>query len=292
MNYPIDCQQELLVLKVHSREEYFRIWTEVEEHIARIAQGVAAIGHTQETWKIRGFCQVCEQEVDFLMDWMFSNHTIPNYRERLLCPTCGLNNRQRFAMFQIKQFLAKHSTRRHKLYLYEQVTPFYSFAKQFIPADVVGSEYLGFDKLPGEVVNGIRHEDAINLSFSDESFHVAVSNDVLEHVPDYQRAIQETCRVLTRPGIFIFTIPFHQDWLQSKPRAKIIDGHIENLLPEQFHGNPLSKQGSLVFHDFGWDLLEQCRCAGFSDAYVLMYHSLLHGYLGHGGQLLFVAEKI
>jgi hypothetical protein len=64
----------------------------------------------------------------------------------------------------------------------------------------------------------------------------------------------------------------------------------ESPAPE-YHENPLDPQGSLVFYNHGWDILERCRRAGFADAYLLGYWSLLYGYLGHGLQLVFVAER-
>ena len=74
-------------------------------------------------------------------------------------------------------------------------------------------------------------------------------------------------------------------------RAAVRDGEIVELLPPQYHENPVDPKGSLVFYDHGWDILERCRRAGFADAYLLGYWSLLYGYLGHGLQLIFVAER-
>jgi len=69
------------------------------------------------------------------------------------------------------------------------------------------------------------------------------------------------------------------------------NGELECLLPEQYHGNPVSEKGSLVFYDFGWDILESCKAAGFNDAYLLSYYSLFYGHIGGGLQMMFVAEK-
>ena len=73
-------------------------------------------------------------------------------------------------------------------------------------------------------------------------------------------------------------------------RARLTSNGIENLLPPQFHGNPISEEGSLVFYDFGWDLLHQFVSAGFSDALVEVYASKEYGHLG-GGQVVFKAVK-
>lgn len=53
-----------------------------------------------------------------------------------------------------------------------------------------------------------------------------------------------------------------------------------HLLPPQMHYNPISRQGSLVFCDFGWELLAHCRAVGFADSALMLYWSLAEGHLG------------
>jgi len=45
---------------------------------------------------------------------------------------------------------------------------------------------------------------AVTLPFSDQSFDIVACCDVLEHIPDWRSAIQETSRVLKPNGIFLF----------------------------------------------------------------------------------------
>lgn len=66
---------------------------------------------------------------------------------------------------------------------------------------------------------------------------------------------------------------------------------ITHLLPEQCYSNPVSEKGSLVFYNFGWDILAILKAAEFGDAYMVSYYSHFLGYLGYGLQFLFVAEK-
>ena len=47
-------------------------------------------------------------------------------------------------------------------------------------------------------------------------------------------------------------------------RAVIRDGEIHHLLPPEYHGDPLSAEGCLCFYDFGWELLEDLRAAGWA----------------------------
>ncbi|MGD0281184.1 MAG: class I SAM-dependent methyltransferase [Dissulfurispiraceae bacterium] len=242
------------------------------------------------SWNLIGFCRPCEKASRFLVDWQYSDKTIPNFRERCVCEHCGLNNRQRFMLSYLADCL-KHDSNVSDIFAYEQVTAFYRFlTTKLQDINVVGSEYLGFDKIGGDVFDGIRHEDAVDLSFVDHSFDFIVSNDVFEHVPDILKAFAEAFRVLKPQGKLLFTIPFYYNSEVTQQRAKFNTGKLECLLPEQYHGNPVSEKGSLVFYDFGWDILETCKAAGFNDAYLLSYYSLFYGHIG-GLQMMFVAEK-
>ncbi len=239
----------------------------------------------KESWTLPGVCQACGRAVAFHGDWLYSDGRTINFRERLVCPSCGLNNRQRF----MAQLLRSRVTGSSTTYLYEQVTPFYAWATANLPGTIVGSEYLGHDVPGGSEVEGVRHEDALALSFADSSLGAIVSNDVFEHVPDIDLSLAECARVLGPGGRLFFSIPFHET-PGTRQRATLRDGELVQLLPPEYHGNPVDPGGSLVFYDHGWDILDRCRTAGFADAYVLAYWSLLYGYLGAGLQLTFVAE--
>jgi len=134
----------------------------------------------------------------------------------------------------------------------------------------------------------VRHEDVEALSFPDNSLDLIVSNDVFEHVPHPDKAFSECARVLKPGGVLLATIPFHAAENTSVTRAQLTDGRLEQLLPAAYHGNPVSADGSLVFTDFGWDMLDMMRKAGFSNVGVEVYGSVEYGHLG-GGQIVFRA---
>ena len=241
----------------------------------------------QEQWTLPGFCQACGLAVELAGDWLFSDGETVNFRERLVCPSCELNNRQRFMAHLVRTVLGPGGD----VYLYEQVTPFFLWAERTLGGRMTGSEYLGHDIAPGAVIQGVRHEDALALTFDDASFDMVVSNDVYEHVPDIERALAECVRVLRPEGRLLFSIPFHELNDETHQRAELRDGEVVELLPAQYHGNPISAGGSLVFYDHGWAILDACRNAGFRDAYLVGYWSSLYGYLGGGLQMVFVAER-
>ncbi len=235
-----------------------------------------------------GYCEACDQVSRFKAQWTPGQAT-PNFRETLNCERCALFSRLRKVVGYLKSVL---SPDQNDIYLYEQVTGFYDWMKRaFAERNVVGSEYLGAHLASGAVVNGVRHEDALAMSFADESFDYLISCDVFEHVPDIKRTLAEASRILRPGGRLIITVPFHPSKQVTEQRATLVDGKLTHLLPEEYHRNPVSEEGSLVFYDYGWDFLDFFREAGFSDAYMQPYYSLWQAHLGIGLQSIFIAEK-
>ena len=243
-----------------------------------------------DTFKVFGYCMPCKKQVKFLVDMTsggqkIGNRWVPNWRERMLCPSCEMNNRQRLICRLIDQALK--GSQNKKIYFMEQTTPIYRWAiSKFTNHNIIGSEYLGYEYESGISINGIRHEDIENLSFQNSEIDLIISNDVFEHVPNPRVAFSECARILSPGGIMLATIPFHSLVDKSITRAKIINGQLENILPAQFHGNPISSEGSLVFTDFGWDIVDEMQSSGFSNVNVEVYSSLELGHLG-GGQIVF-----
>jgi SAM-dependent methyltransferase len=242
-------------------------------------------------WYLPSVCQVCSHAVGLLADHQHAIAEGVNFRERLVCPGCGLNARQRLTAHLLRETITDRGDAA-RIYLYEQVTPFFSWARSALAGEVIGSEYLGHDVEGGTTVNGVRHEDALALSFEDATLDVIVSQEVLEHVPEIEPAIAEAARVLTPGGRFLFTVPF-KPWADvTVQRAKLVDGEVVHLLEPEFHGNPVSSEGSLVFFDHGWDMLDRFRAHGFVDVALLSTWSALYGYLGGGGMLtVFTATR-
>ncbi|MBU1191303.1 MAG: glycosyltransferase [Gammaproteobacteria bacterium] len=274
---------------VQVREQY-EDWSTTPEVITcrKREKSIAGTYGNAENYKLPGYCRICEQDVDFLIDRQCGAEEIdgvwlPNWRERMVCPLCALNNRQRSIAFAAQNIIKRYRDRQSDVYLMEQVTPIFHWMSTSVPqACCTGSEYLGEHVSSGKIVNGIRHEDVESLSFSDDCFDLIISNDVLEHVVDPSKALKEACRTLRPRGELLMTVPFHVDKLQSERRAEIVNGKLEHILPPVYHGNPVSDEGSLVFTDFGWDFLEEIRNAGFAEAELHFYWSEVYGHLGAG----------
>jgi hypothetical protein len=110
-------------------------------------------------------------------------------------------------------------------------------------------------------------------------------------VPDPRRGFAEKARVLRPGGVLLMTVPFFAARDATVRRARLQGGRLEYLLPAEYHGNPMDPAGgSLVYHDFGWDLLAMIREAGFRDAFAGLYWSERYGHLG-APQTVFVGTK-
>ncbi len=242
----------------------------------------------EDVFKFSGVCKACDKHAMFLVDKKFGGVEtgqtwLPNWRERLVCQ-CELNNRQRAILHSIKDSVFARqeiSTQPLALYATEQITPVFQWlTKHLTTVRCVGSEYLGENIAGGTVQKNIQHENIENLSFAAQRFDLVMSNDVLEHVNQPDKALQEIYRILKPDGELFLSIPFNLNAEQSVRRAAVHDGKLVHYLEAVYHGNPLSEEGSLVFHDFGWDFLDLIRNTGFKEVCLCHYWSKLYGYLG------------
>lgn len=132
---------------------------------------------------------------------------------------------------------------------------------------VATSEYFA-DVPLGTLHNGVRCEDVQRLTYASASFDLVTHTEVLEHVPDDARAMAELLRVLRPGGSMIFTVPMH-DGEHTVERARQHDGVIEYLMEPVYHLDLLRPEGILAFRDYGLDIIERLRAAGFVDARIL-----------------------
>ncbi|MBA4407003.1 hypothetical protein C0389_06995 [bacterium] len=246
-----------------------------------------------DSFTVRGYCAVCLTQVDFQVDFQYSNNLngikTPNWRERLVCPKCNLNNRNRAAIHLIQKNVQPDNNA--KIFIAEQTTPLYQYLKENY-TNTIGSEFLG-DKIMFGASNsdGIRNEDFTNLTFSDNTFDTVLSFDVFEHIPEFQKAFSESYRILKPGGKLLFTVPFNRNAETNLTRAIFENGELKHLFPPEYHGDPLNlSDGCLCYYHFGWEVLEQLKAVGFEDSYLQSFYSKEYGYLG-AEQLFIIAEK-
>jgi SAM-dependent methyltransferase len=125
------------------------------------------------------------------------------------------------------------------------------------------SEYFDNIERGRKNKDGIMCQDLQNLTFPSNNFDLIITQDVLEHIQEPEKAFIEIRRVLKPGGFHIFTIPYHE----SRPtlrRIVIENGKKIHMYPEVYHGDPLREQGALVFTDFGSDMSKMIEDLGFS----------------------------
>ena len=277
------------LVKLQSFEEYTNYYkTFANERILLLERIVKEFEENEQDF-VLGYCKVCNKATKFKIILNQNNKT--NLRESLVCEYCNLSNRKRFMLSFLNEF-ANKSNSKLNVFMYEQVTQVFKRSQNVKNINLVGSEFLGYDKKPGQIIENIRNEDAMNLSSENNSFEVLISNDVYEHIPNINKALSEAYRVLKNSGTLLISIPFDGAKVKTTRRATLEEGKIKHLQDPIYHENPIAKkEGSLVFYEYGWDFLDFLKTAGFKDAHMLNYFDMFYGYLGTVDTFIFVAVK-
>lgn len=241
---------------------------------------------------LTGECSFCAKSSNFLLDDIFGRGNRseldfePNWRERLICSRCNLNNRIRMVYSYICD-----SSSNDRVWITEQSTSFFrALSTKF--NHIVGSEFLGTDLASGTIhVNGVRHEDLTKSSFKDSSFDLVITLDVLEHVESNAEALSEIYRVLKTGGKLVATFPFDRSNSKNFERVRRNDDNsLTFFAPPEYHGNPASSEPILCFRHFGWQILQDLKDVGFSDSRIGLSWSESFMNLGPE-QVLLVATK-
>jgi glycosyltransferase involved in cell wall biosynthesis len=188
----------------------------------------------------KGYCPICQTESVFFCneDWL---------RDFYRCEKCNSLPRDR-AIFNV---LNTHCSGWKDLKLHESSPSNNYFSKH--SKNYSFSQFFENKKL-GLVLEGVRNESLENLTFSDNSFDLIVSLDVLEHIFNPEKAIKEMLRVVRPGGNVVFTVPIHKNLKKTIQQATFSQtGEIEYLSPPQYHGNPIGDGKSLVTWDYGSD---------------------------------------
>jgi len=118
------------------------------------------------------------------------------------------------------------------------------------------------DVQPGRYIKDeIRCEDLQNLTFNDEAFDLVITQTVFEHILEPDLAWNEIARVLKPSGYHIFSIPFQKSPITER-HVKIDKGEEIFIKPKVYHNDGV--RNSLVYTDYGLDLLDHLKDFGFS----------------------------
>ncbi len=214
-----------------------------------------------------GNCAVCGT-------WGRYERAHRSIREGFPCSKCGATLRYRHQAAVIVDEFSRHGSPSFRalvrepefaaLAIYEPgiIGPFRKYLRRLAG---YSSSYYWDGVAPGRKRKGIRCEDLQALTFPDDSFDLAISSDIFEHIREPFRAFEELRRVLKPGGRHIFTVPL--TW--PLPEATVSrleldgDGGDRFVLPPVYHSSPVDPRGSLVYTDFALDLPAHLREIGF-----------------------------
>ena len=139
------------------------------------------------------------------------------------------------------------------------------------------ASYFYSNIAPGEShpKQGYRCENLENLTFSDESFDLFITQDVMEHIFDPAKAFKEIARVLKPGGAHIFTVPIinkekqTECWASRDENGETIYHH-----EAEYHGNPIDNKGSLVTMLWGYDIAEFIQKEAYTPTTIVMIDNL------------------
>ena len=270
-------RNHIIIEDINTLDEYLKIskkYMDIFETDKIISTLLGSVNfHGDYYYRYSGYCDACKSKTNFFIETMWKKNT-----EGIGCLKCGLNSRMRNMFYFIDQYYRPGMN----VYISEQVTSFYKILKNRIP-NLIGSEYD-----PSGTLTGIMHQDITDFDFPDKSFDMYISNDVLEHVFDYKKAISESYRILSNNGILILHVPLHE-MNDIVVRSIMKDNKLYHIKTPIYHGNPLSGDGSLCVTDFGWDILKEIRSTGFKNVKIIMRRDIEKGI--HGNNILTIIAK-
>ena len=205
--------------------------------------------------ELSGYCPVCTNSSTFVaeredeLDVRWHPHW---FRGSLECVNCRSIPRER----AITHCLNKFAPKWRELTIHEcspggrGLSPHLKAeCKNYVP-----SQYSTSIPFGSVHPSGWRCENLEKQTFEDDVFDIVITQDVFEHLFHPGTAAREIARTLRPGGLCLMTVPVVQPWETSCRRAALKDGEIINLLPEQFHGNPVGDGRSLVTVDWGYDI--------------------------------------
>ncbi len=207
--------------------------------------------------RYEGKCAVCGEDTEFIQ----REYAL---REGYRCKNCRSSLRHRCQAQAILktiapgiESIAELSTHESlkRLCMYEPgITG--PFRKHLKNAKLYTNSYYYPELKLGESRDGVRNENLECLTFSDNSYDLVITSDILEHIRNPYTAFKEVNRILKPDAPHIFTIPMLHP-LQKKTVVRVDTSGIKDvhLIPPHYH---IAGDGgkSLVYNDFGLDLMD------------------------------------
>lgn len=195
----------------------------------------------------QGYCPCCEQSVTFRSEssWL---------RDYFICDNCGSIPRERALIVVLEKYYPNWKD----LNIHES-SPGNRGASVKLKKNVkkyIASQY--FPTMPfGSNVKGWLNQNLEEQTFQDESFDIVITQDVMEHVYNPEKAFTEIARTLKKGGSHIFTVPIVNKHKKSEVWAtKGNDGAPIFTNTPEWHGNVVDEKGSPVTMHWGFDIVK------------------------------------
>lgn len=135
---------------------------------------------------------------------IFKHHHIigGGYRENCICPCCGTDDRGRW-LYHVLQNKLKFFEQSGRILHFAPEKVIYYYMKQNEKVD-----YYTCDINQGKAMHIV---DITDIQFRNDSFDYIISNHVMEHIMDEEKAVSEIKRVLKPNGKWIFSFPICMD---------------------------------------------------------------------------------
>lgn len=146
-----------------------------------------------EVGKIK--CNLCGYESD--LEFMHFGH---GHRPNEKCPNCYSIKRTRYLWYYIENYtdiLEREDV--HILHTAPETSIYKKLKKRY------GDNYISSDIVDTAYVDEII--DIQDIPYPDNTFDLIITSHVLEHVPDYKKALREFHRVLKEKGYLIMLVP-------------------------------------------------------------------------------------
>jgi hypothetical protein len=218
----------------------------------------------------RGVCNICGRDHGFdLPADQGQIDNVGNLRESLVCRGCGSISRDRALILAVAGMLGEQGPlTRWESGKDQRVleTSGYRGHPSFL-AELFEYYNLPYAPPPDddsqEPIDASAGADLQDLRFPAGYFDVIMTSDVLEHVPDGQRAIQEIARVLVPGGHLVLQVPYDHASERTFTRVYRWHGRDVHLAPPEYHA-----EDTLVYRNHGRELLADVSAAGLAVAHL------------------------
>lgn len=235
-----------------------------------------------------GNCNICGKNTYFYYEYE------EYFRESLYCGYCKSTSRYRSLARGVLKYLSKevdrdlisisdsmgakllrdvkiYDTQVH--FSYEKCSyPLPKYLSNIEKLDVTTSRWDKNIELGASFEDGVQNQNLESLTFSNTTFDIVITSDVMEHVRLDNLAHHEIYRVLKNGGCYIFTVPHSMGLSENLIRVEVIDNHDPNMdkmiMEPEYHGDVNGGQeGVLSYRVYGRNLIDQLEEIGFEVTY-------------------------